>query len=178
MYITCNKWFVFLLACLLCFQLSAFALPSDRAQPIKIESNRAHRDERRGLTIYEGDVVIIQGTIRIEADKVQIFDRNSRANKIICLGNPARYQQQTSTRDSLIIARANRIEYAINEEIVTLLQEASIEQNGGTITGENINYNLKTEIVNAQGSQTGKQRIQMIIPPQKLDKPEDETEQP
>lgn len=153
---------------------TAFALPEDRSKPIEIEANSALRDEKKGTTVYEGNVIMIQGTIRIEAHRVEMFHRNNKVNRIICTGQPARYQQVPSREKGLVIAKAEKIEYLLAKDTIHLEKSASVEQASGTIIGDVIDYDLKNEIVNAKGSATGNQRIQMVIPPQKLDQKESE----
>ncbi|TNE78277.1 MAG: lipopolysaccharide transport periplasmic protein LptA, partial [Gammaproteobacteria bacterium] len=72
----------------------SFALPSDASQPIKIESDRAERNDKKGTTVYEGSVVIRQGTIKIRADKVIVYTERNQVDRIVCIGKPAHYQQQ------------------------------------------------------------------------------------
>jgi len=141
------------------------ALPADRTQPIEIESDRAERHEKLGRTIYAGGVVITQGTIQIKADKVTVTNLGNKVAKIVCVGTPAHYQQQPAADKGLIIARASTIEYSLDKNQISLIKNASLEQNGSTISGELIEYDLPKELVKAQGDLTGRQRIQMVIPP-------------
>lgn len=146
----------------------AYALPSDQQQPIKIESDRAQQDEKTGTTIYEGSVVIIQGTIKIKADKVTVFTDTNQVDKIVCVGNPAHYQQQPNPQDGLVLASAKTIKYYLANDKIKLLQNASLkQQNGSVITGEKIDYDINTELLKATASKTTKSkdsRVQMVIP--------------
>lgn len=45
----------------------AHALPSDSSQPINIQADSAELDDKRGIAIYRGDVVITQGTLKSPA---------------------------------------------------------------------------------------------------------------
>ena len=143
----------------------ATALPSDRQQPIKIESDRATQDDKKGITVYEGSVVIRQGTIKINADKVTVYSDNNQVDKIICVGKPAHYQQRPNLEDGLVFASGDTIEYYLASDKIALLTNASLEQNGTTITGDKINYDLKAEVVKATAGGNKRERIQMIIPP-------------
>lgn len=154
------------------FSSVTFALPEDRSQPIEIEADSAVRNEKMGTTVYEGNVIMIQGTIRVEANRVEMFHQDDKINKIICTGQLARYQQVPSKEKGLVIARAEKIEYLLDKDSIHLEKSASVEQSGGTIIGEVIDYDLKNEIVNAKGNPSGKQRIQMVIPPQNIDQKE------
>ena len=54
--------------------LSGSCLASDEydSQPITVESDRAERNERTGLTQYSGNVIISQGSLIIDANTVEI----------------------------------------------------------------------------------------------------------
>ena len=144
---------------------AAVALPDDRHQAIEIQSRSAIREEKRGLTVYEGDVTIRQGSILIRADKVTVITTGDQVSRIVCTGNPAHYQQQPKPGDKPVIARANTIEYLLDQDIIQLIANASLEQAGATLSGERIDYDLKQEIIKARGDASGNQRIRMVIPP-------------
>jgi len=141
------------------------ALQSDANQPIKIESDKAERNDKKGTTVYEGSVVIRQGTIKIRADKVIVYSERNKVDRIVCIGKPAHYQQQPKPEDGLVLASGDTIEYHLAADRIDLLKNASLEQNGTTITGEKIHYDLKAEVVKASSGDNPKQRIQMVIPP-------------
>ena len=142
-----------------------YALPDDRKAPIKIISDRAEQNEKEGTATYQGSVVVRQGSIIINADKVTIITDVKEGDKIICKGTPARYQQALNAEDGLVLASAKTIQYYLKNERIGLIQDASLEQNGTTITGDRIDYDLNAEIVKASSTHNTKQRIEMVIPP-------------
>lgn len=164
-----NRWLVVIIAALTGWPLLASALPSDRQKPILIESDRAVHNDKTGITVYQGSVVITQGTIRIKADKVSVNAVGNKVTNIVSTGKPAHYQQQPRPNARLVTARANTIEYHLKADAITLLGAATLEQEGSTLKGERINYDIKAELVEATGSATGNRRIQMVIPPQKTE---------
>ncbi|MGK2913156.1 MAG: lipopolysaccharide transport periplasmic protein LptA [Porticoccaceae bacterium] len=143
------------------------ALPSDREQEIHIESDSATREDKTGVSIYEGGVTITQGTIRIQADKVTIHHEGDKVNQIICVGKPARYQQQPKPEDGLVLASGDTIEYYLATDLIKLIGNASVDQQGSTLQGERIDYDINKERVEARGDKAGKQRVRMVIPPNK-----------
>lgn len=148
----------------------ALGLPDDRVQAINIESDRASRNDKTGLTVYEGSVVMTQGSINIRADKITVYSTANKVSRIVCVGKPAHYQQQPEPDAALVIARANTIEYHLERDTITLRKNASLDQNGTVLKGEIINYDLKQELIEARGDEQGSGRIQMVIPPsQQLD---------
>jgi len=155
------------LFCLLGVMLStttALALPSDQQAAITVDADRAQINEKTGVTEYQGSVVIKQGTLLIEAAQVTIYSTDGQANKIICIGKPAHYQQQPNIEDGLINAYANTIEYYLDKEVITLIKNARLEQQGSTLKGDHVNYDLKAELVEARGSDNSQQRVHMVIP--------------
>jgi len=154
------------LLCLLSgfFGTSALALPSDRQATITVEADRAQINEKTGITEYHGAVVIKQGTLLIEADQVTIYSTDGQTNKIICIGEPAHYQQQPNPEDGLVNAYGNTIEYYLDTETITLIKNASLEQQGSTLKGDHINYDINAELVEAKGSANSQQRVRMVIP--------------
>lgn len=144
---------------------AAVALPTDPQQPIEIEAGNAMRDERQGLTVYEQNVTIRQGSILINADRVSVHTAGNQVNRIVATGQPANYQQQPKPGDSPVVARANTIEYQLASDQIQLLGNASLEQAGTTLTGNRIDYDLRQEIIRASGDDTGTGRIRMVIPP-------------
>ena len=146
--------------------VGAAALPADREMPIEIQAREALRDESSGLTIYEGDVAIKQGSILIRAEKVSVYNSGRKVDRIVCTGAPARYQQRPEPDAELVAAEANRIEYDLGTDIILLTENAKLEQDASTLTGERIEYDLKREIIRASGGDaSGNERIRMVIPP-------------
>ena len=52
--------------------VSAWALPNDNEQPIRIQANEAQLDDKQGVATYKGDVIITQGSMKITGNTVTI----------------------------------------------------------------------------------------------------------
>ncbi|WP_157960392.1 lipopolysaccharide transport periplasmic protein LptA [Marinimicrobium alkaliphilum] len=156
-----------LLALVLSLPLVASALPDDREQPIHIEADRAELDQRRGITTYEGDVRMRQGSMRIEADKVIIHTNEANdVERVEAHGSPAHLQQRRDPERGPMHARADAIDYDVAREQVLLLRNASLEQDGSTMSGNRINYNMLEDLVNITGERdSDSPRVEMVIPP-------------
>ncbi|MCK9503239.1 MAG: lipopolysaccharide transport periplasmic protein LptA [Porticoccaceae bacterium] len=153
---------------LLCLALASplvAALPEDRNQAIEIQAREALRNDPKGLTVYEGDVTIRQGSILIRADKVSIYNTGKKVSRIVCIGTPAQFQQQPKADSPLVIAKGNTIEYNLETDIIVLQKNASLVQDESTLSGERIDYDLKQEIIRAKGGDDSNDRVRMVIPP-------------
>ncbi len=145
------------------------ALPDDRDQPIYISSDRAERDERKGTTVYTGDVEIDQGSLHISASSVTIRESGDAVNEILATGDPAKMRQKPAEDREPVYARARSIQYDVTGEILTLIDDASVTQEGTTVTGDRIVYYITEERVKASGggSASGTERVKVVIPPRR-----------
>lgn len=122
------------------------------------------RDDKQGLSVYEGAVTVVQGTSRISADKVSVHSQGNKITLIVSEGKPVRFQRTSNPEDGPLVAKARTIEYHLDTDTVTLITDASLEQQGSTLRGERIRYDLTNRRVEAQGDEAGKQRVHILIP--------------
>ena len=146
------------------------ALDSDRDQPIQIVADIAVRDETAGETRYEGNVVLTQGSLRITADTLSIRHNADEADMIVATGQPATLVQQPTPDQAPVDASAMRIEYTRSQDLVRLLEEARIAQNGSTLSGTPLAYLVSERTVRAAGmpGTAGENRVEVVIPPENL----------
>ena len=87
------------------------ALEDDQEQPIRITADQALRDEKKGFTVYSGNVRMNQGSMHIEADSITIYHLLEEADKIVAQGQPARLRQRPDPLKGPVHASAGIIEY-------------------------------------------------------------------
>jgi lipopolysaccharide export system protein LptA len=141
----------------------SYALPSDRNQSIEIQSNEAVRVEPKGLTVYSGNVAIDQGSMKIRAEKVSVYNSGSKVLRIVCEGRPATFKQTPEIDATEVTAEGNTITYNLEQDVILLTGSARLIQEDATLSGERIEYDLKEEIIRAKGGDGD--RIRMVIPP-------------
>lgn len=157
-----------LAATLACAAATAWSLTSDREQSITIHSDMAERNEAKGTTTYAGNVVMQQGSMRIDASKVVIYNDKNKVTRIVATGTPVRYQQKPNETDGLVVAEAKRLEYNIRKETLHLIEQASLQQEGTSIAGDRIDYDVKESVVKAGSDTNQNGRVRMVIPPRSL----------
>ena len=157
-----------LLAMFLMPQL-ALALASDRNKPIEVESDSADIDNKKGVSVYRGDVVMTQGTTRITGDVITVYSKKSEVTKVIAEGkkNRAYYEEEQDKEQGTLQAWGYTINYDMPNDSIELIKNAELAQKGDTFKGENIHYNLALQTVSAKGKpQEGRQgRVKMVIQP-------------
>lgn len=147
----------------------AQALPDDRNQPVRITADSAVQEN--STVTYRGQVVVIQGSIRLDADQVVVHHATGKVQKIVATGRPARFQQQQDPGGGLVKATAATLVYYQGENRFELLQNAQVERTDGTsMKGSRIEYLPNSQTVRAQGAldnQSG--RVEMVLPPEQLE---------
>lgn len=141
------------------------ALQSDRDQPIHIEADRVNIDERREVSHYIGNVKMTQGTMVIEADEVFVHLREGALEKVIIIGDPARFQQQTERSREPVKSRAKRIEYFADKQKLYLKEDAVVIQDGNRFTGDYIEYDTRASVVKADKKTDSDARVRAVIQP-------------
>lgn len=160
-----------------------WALPEDRHQPIRVQADSAELDDRKGVAVYRGDVVITQGTLKITGDTVTIT-QNARGDveTFTSIGKPAYYEQKPAPDKPLVKAYGLTIQYFADNERIVLLDQARVVQEGNTFEGEKIVYDTQRQIVNAgragdAGVTTPRPRIDMVIQPRSQGEPQEQDAQ-
>ena len=146
-----------------------FALPSDRNQQITLLADRATFNEKTGVTTYTGNVVIEQGTMKLQANSI-VANLNARKeiSTITANGSPARFQQQVDAKKGLAKGQAQKIVYNAETGIITLSGGASLEQDGASIRGATLRYSMNKGDIEAVGGSsegTNSGRVKIVIPP-------------
>ena len=155
------------------------ALPSDRDQEIRIEADEAEINEADGSSIYRGNVTLDQGTMRISADRIEIFTADSEIVEIVASTDKAstalaHYQQQPESDEEIVYADAREISYNARQERLNLIGEANVRQTEDELSGELITYDVKKGTFNLMSSvnrdpdsEEGKPRVRILLSPQK-----------
>lgn len=142
---------------------AAGALPEDRDKPIQLEADRGQWDQRAGTSSYEGNVVIIQGTLNVKADTATVYMKDDRFQRIDAAGKPVVIRYKPSAEKEELHATSLNAQYDAIKEIIILTNNAKVTQAGDTFTGDYIEYELKTDMVRAKSDKGN--RIQIILQP-------------
>ncbi|SMF54145.1 lipopolysaccharide export system protein LptA [Alteromonadaceae bacterium Bs31] len=152
------------------------ALPDDRLQNLLIQADSAELDDLNGTTTYAGAVIVEQGSMKIRAEKVVIYGRNDSYSKVVAVGKPAYMSQIPKVGQQAVTAQANRLEYRITDETLFLIDNAAFKQEGTSLSGNRIEYDVRKAVVKAGGKSSAQgrdKRVKMVIPPKALSGNED-----
>ncbi|MET0066764.1 MAG: lipopolysaccharide transport periplasmic protein LptA [Candidatus Thiodiazotropha sp.] len=144
----------------------AWALESDREQPMELAADSLSIDESKGVSLYQGHVEITQGSFKLWADQVWIFRSQGKTEKIVSEGEPTRFQQLLQVDGEQVRGQARRMEIDLGRNELLMIDQASLEQAGNRFGNDRILYNRSTAQVKAGSSAQGKERVQVVIEPQ------------
>ena len=130
----------------------AGALSTDKEQPIEIEADSAELDDKKRVTIYEGAVVVTQGSIRMTGDRMTVYyTKNNELDTVILTGKPATYRQMPDKGDVYDESEALRMEFYKSKNLIILINKAKVKQNDMSFGGDRIEYDTEHSKIRARG---------------------------
>lgn len=167
---------------LACLSQSAAGLSSDKDQPIEVEADTAELDDLKNKSTYTGNVIVTQGSIRMTGDKMTVYHtEDDELDTLIMEGKPATYRQLPDDSGVYDEAEALTIEFYELQNLVILIEEAEVRQEGMTMSGDRIDYDTELSQVKAQSKaqattktqESGESgRVKVILKKQKDKEPE------
>lgn len=163
-----------LAACLtLCAPLT-FAEKADRDKPVNLEADSVTLDDIKKVSVYDGNVILSQGTIMLRADRVQVSQNAGGLDMIVATGRPVAFRQKLDGRDEFIEGFADRVEYNGDSSQLELIGQARLRRGTDELRGARISYNANTEfykVVGQPNAQTPAGRVRAVIRPKPAAKP-------
>lgn len=129
----------------------ALALKSDRDQPADIEADDIEFDFKKGTRTYINNVLAIQGTLRLKADKLFAEYNGSELKSATVWGSLARFKQRPDGKDHDVEGWAKKIIVNQQSNTLTLIGNAALKQGPDTARGDTIVYNMATDTLKVQG---------------------------
>lgn len=145
--------------------LPLFALDTDARQPISIESNSGFYDDKKGVSIYTGDVVVKQGSLRLDADKLVVYLENREVQKMIATGEPVKFKQKPAEGAEDVRGESLIAEYYPETEVLILMKKAVISQKGNSTASERIVYDRLGEVLTAGDGASASKRVVVVLQP-------------
>ena len=145
----------------------ALALESDSEQPIYIDSNTATYDDKAQTSVYTGNVVTIQGSLRVESDKLVVYLKNGDIDKLVATGKPAKFEQLPAKGKDKIKGEALIGEFYPHKSLLILKKEAVVWQGNNKAASELIRYDSKNSLIKAGEKSSDSKRVHSVFKPKK-----------
>lgn len=156
-----------LLPLLAALSLPAFAEKADREKPVNLEADNVTLDDIKKISVFQGNVLLVQGTLVLRADRVEAKQDGDGLQTVSARGNPVSFRQKRDGVDEYIEGFASQMEYDSVQSVLRLIGDARLRKGGDEIRGAQITYDAKTEFykVIGQGTPGASGRVRVIIRP-------------
>lgn len=149
---------------LLLLPTQLWALASDGDQQIEVEADSLEVREAENISIYEGSVNLVQGSLQISCDRMVIhFNDANELQLIEMTGDPARFRQLDDDQQEML-GQAKQIDYTEAQSLLELRGTARFSHAGDIIESDLIRVNTESNGIQA-GSSESDQRVKMLIKP-------------
>jgi lipopolysaccharide export system protein LptA len=150
----------------------AHAERADRTKPINLESDSMRVDDAQKTSVFEGKVVMTQGTLTIHADKITVRQDKEGHQYGSASGNLATFRQKRDGAEEYIEGEAERIEYNGKIDKVEFFNRARLKREpADEVRGNYISYDSRTEYFTVTGgagpaaSGGAESRVRAVIQP-------------
>jgi lipopolysaccharide export system protein LptA len=150
------------------FSLPVLAEKADREKPVHLEADSVTLDDIKKVSVFEGNVLLIQGTLTLRADHVEARQNGDGLQNISAKGKPVSFRQKRDGVDEYIEGFASQAEYDNVQSMLRLIGDARLRKGGDEIRGSQITYDAKTEfykVVGQEGAVGPSSRVRVIIRP-------------
>lgn len=139
---------------------SALAERADRNKPMSIEADQPGSvDLQRQVVIFNGNVVISQGTMLLKAERVELRERPDGYREAKAIGSAERlanFRQKRDGVDEVVEGAAERIEFDAKTDTLRFVGNAAVRRlRAGVvadeITGSLITWDNTNELFNVTG---------------------------
>lgn len=127
-------------------------------------------DDQKQVTIWERNVLVVQGTMQIRADKVIVQQLSDGTQNATAWGKPVSFRQKREGVDEYVEGYGERLEYRGKDEQVSFFNKARVRRGQDELRGNFISYNASTEFFEAKGGAgEGGGRVRGVFQPSAKD---------
>ena len=148
----------------LIMSLKGIAMDSDKDQPIEVEAETLEIRDDENISIYSGNVSLVQGSMQIQSDKLVIHFNDE--NEILLMemtGKPATFRQLNNGGKEMR-GQADRLVNQEPESLLVFTGNARFDNDGDTIEGSSIQINTTNDTIEANSAASG-DRVRVVIQP-------------
>ena len=129
----------------------ARAEKADREKPVHVESDRVTVDDVKQISVFDGNVVLTQGTMVIRGDRMEVRQDKEGFKQGTVWGKRAYFRQKREGTNEFIEGWGERIEYDSRADKVQMFTQAAMKRGDDDVTGDYISYDAVTEFFQVIG---------------------------
>lgn len=155
-----------LFICLLLQAMPVHAERADKTKPVNLEADSVRVEDVKKVAVYEGHVVLTQGTLMLTADRIEVRQDGGGFASGDAIGKPVYFRQKMEGREEFVEGWAERILYDGRSDKLRLSGQARLKRGNEELRGNLIMYDATSEFYQAQGSSDGvRGRVRAVIYP-------------
>jgi lipopolysaccharide transport protein LptA len=120
--------------------------------------------EAENISIYEGSVNLVQGSLQISCDRMVIHFNDANELQLIEMTGDLASLRQLDDDQQEMLGQAKQIDYIEAQSLIELRGTARFDRAGDIIEGDLIRVNTESNAIQA-GSSESDQRVKMLIKP-------------
>jgi lipopolysaccharide export system protein LptA len=133
--------------------------------PVQIQSDSAMANLVQGVAAYSGHVQVTQGTRKLEANHLTLLRASNGAiESIAATGSPAKTEDQPKPNVARAYGEAETIYYYPQDALIKYKKNAKFTQAGNIFEGDEITYNIATQVVSSPKTTAGQGNTTIILP--------------
>ncbi len=159
---------------------TAHAEKADRDKPVNIEADKVTVDDVKKVQVFEGNVVLVKGTLIIRAARIVVSQDGEGYQKGVATGTdtvPPRFRQKREGVEDFVEGEGERIEHDARLEKTEFYNRAWVKSGLDEVRGQFISYDAKTENYFVTSGPNGTrakpgsgERVRAVIQPKNKDK--------
>lgn len=158
-----------------CVGMPALAEKADRSKPIVVEADKPGTlDLQNQVIVFNGNVQIVQGTMIIRAERIEVREQAGGYRAAVATGvpgQPATYRQKRDGVDEVVEGSADRIEYDARAGTLRFVGHGEVRrlrdgEVADQITGAEIRWNDSVEqfsVIGGDAASGG--RVRAVLTP-------------
>lgn len=154
-------------SCSLLLALCSAAVMAETSGPIQVEADRLELDQKKGVSLYQGNVKLQRGDTLLQAERLELHGKEGKVTLAIADGTPVHLEMRDPQSGKMTRGEAGHVEYRLEEGMLTLQGAAQLWRDGDHFTGERLLYDDNQQQLRAFGDEQGSGRVRVILQPEK-----------
>lgn len=140
---------------------------AESAGPIKVQADSLELDQKKGISLYQGHVQLQRDDTLLKAERLELHSKNGKVALAIADGEPVHMEMRDSKSGQTGRAEARHVEYRFDDGLIELQGAAQLWRDGDRFSGERLLYDDNKQQIRAFGNEQTKDRVQVILQPEK-----------
>lgn len=127
------------------------AATGDRQKPVNLRADRIEIDQKKAISLYRGNVLLTQGTLRMTAARAETRNRGNKVETVSAEGKPVTFRFRPEGGSEYFQGQASRVHYRVAEQIVDFGGNVHLQRGRDAFRAAQARYDITSRQVTAEG---------------------------